>query len=92
VAPLDDASLAVMRGNDQEILLLVLCTEASRRVDVKRWRAVPPDKAWQVVLTTGESRFVESGDAGLTRDAAIDLQDGPILEFNRPASVILRGI
>jgi hypothetical protein len=81
----------VMRGNEQDMLLLVLCTEASRRVDVKPWRAVPPDKAWQIVLTTEESRFVESRDARLAADVAIDLQEGLVLEFNRPASVILRG-
>jgi maltooligosyltrehalose trehalohydrolase len=92
VAALDDASLAVMRGNEQDMLLLVLCTEASRRVDVNPWRAVPPDKAWQIVLTTEESRFVESRDARLAADVAIDLQDGLVLEFNRPGSVILRGL
>jgi maltooligosyltrehalose trehalohydrolase len=92
VAALDDASLAVMRGNEQGMLLLVLCTEASRRVDVRRWRAVPPDKAWQIVLTTEEPRFVESLDTGLAAHVALDLQDALSLEFSRPASVILRGI
>jgi len=92
VAALDDASLAVMRSNGQDMLLLVLCTDAPRRVDMKRWCAVPADRAWQVVLTTEDSRFVESGDAGgHGANVAIDLQDGLMLEFDRPASVMLRG-
>jgi maltooligosyltrehalose trehalohydrolase len=91
VAALDDATLVVMRGSGRDVLILVVCTESSRRVDVGQWRAVPPDKAWQVVFTTEESRFVESRDAGLT-DAAINLGDGLSLTFDRPASVILRGI
>jgi hypothetical protein len=92
VAALDDATLAVMRGSSRDVLLLVVCTKAPRRVDVGEWRAVSPDKAWQVVLTTEESRFVESRDAGLVAGVAVDLQDGPSLRFDRPASVILRGI
>jgi hypothetical protein len=91
VAALDDATLVVMRGSGRDVLILVVCTESCRRVDVGQWRAVPRDKAWQVVFTTEESRFVESRDAGLT-DAAIDLRDGLSLTFDRPASVILRGI
>ena len=73
---LDDATLAVMRRSERDVLLLVLCTQASGRVDVGQWRAVPPDKIWRIVLTTEEPRFVESQDASLRADVAIDLQDG----------------
>jgi maltooligosyltrehalose trehalohydrolase len=92
VAALDDATLAVMRGSERDVLLLVVCTKASRRIDVRRWPAVPPGKAWQIVLTTEEPRFVASRDAGLVADVAVALQDGLSLGFERPASVVLRGI
>jgi maltooligosyltrehalose trehalohydrolase len=92
VAALDDASLAVMRSSERDMLLLVLCTEASRRVDLRRWPAVPANTTWRLVLTTEESRFVEPREAGLIADVDMDLEDGLILGFNRPASVILRRI
>jgi maltooligosyltrehalose trehalohydrolase len=92
VAALDGATLAVMRCSERDVLLLVLCTKASCRVDVGQWRAVPPDKTWQIVLTTEDPRFVEAQDAGPVADAGIDLQNGLSLVFDRPASVLLRGI
>jgi maltooligosyltrehalose trehalohydrolase len=92
VAALDDASLAVMRSSGQDMLLLVLCTQASRGVDLGRCPAVPSHQTWQLVLTTEESRFVESPDADPISDVGIDLEGGLTLGFNRPASVILRGI
>jgi maltooligosyltrehalose trehalohydrolase len=92
VAALDDATLAIVRGSERDVLLLVLCTEAPRRVDVRQRHAVPPDRTWQLVLTTEDPRFVEARDVGLMTDVAIDLQDGPSFSFNRPASVVLRGV
>jgi maltooligosyltrehalose trehalohydrolase len=92
VGALDDATLAVMCGNGRDTLLLVLCTDASRHVDLTRWPAVPANRSWRLVLTTQEPRFADSGEACVAADVAFDLQDGRGLTFDRPASVILRGI
>ena len=91
VAALDDATLAILRRVDGDALLLVMCTRAPRRIDVRRWRAVPPDMTWQIVLSTGDPRFAESRNPGADADVAVDLRDGFSLAFALPASVILRG-
>jgi hypothetical protein len=86
VAALDAAALAVMRGD----LLLVLCTEGDRRVDVTQWPAVSPDATWQIVLSTEAPAFVEPRDAEPAANMVIDSHDGLSLQFGRPASLILR--
>ena len=91
VTALDDASLAVLRANESEALILVLCTGVSRRVDLTRWSAVPRNRKWEVVLTTEESQFLESRAPNRTSGVEIDTDDGPSIRFSPPAAVILRG-
>jgi hypothetical protein len=44
------------------------------------------------VLTTEDSQFAGSSDAGLVANAAVGLEDGITLRFKGPSAVILRGI
>ena len=90
VVELDDACLALMRGNERNILLLVLCAGTSRRVDLDRWQSVAPTGRWEVVFTTEESRFQESGDSGAVPEPTIELNDHLAVTFHRPSAVILR--
>ena len=89
---IDDACLALTRGNGRDILLLVLCVGASRRVDLHRWRSVAPTGYWEVVLTTEEARFQESADSGAVPEPTIELDDGPAVTFHRPSAVLLRSV
>jgi len=90
VTALDDASLAVLRASGRDVLLLVLCTAPSRRVDLTGWQAVPPNRKWEIVLTTEQSQFLESGGPEQIPGVAIDTDDGLSVRFSRPASVIVR--
>ena len=100
VVELDDACLALTRGTGRDILLLVLCLGTARRVDLDRWRSVAPTGRWEVVLTTEEARFQESGDSGAVPGPTIKLDgdldggpdDVPALTFHWPSAVILRGV
>ena len=92
VVELDDACLTLARGNDQNFLLLVLCVGTARRADLARWRSVAPTGRWEVVLTTEEPRFQESGDSGAVPEPTIDLDDRPAVTFHRPSAVVLRGV
>ena len=92
VVDLDGACLALARGSGRDILLLVLCVETSRRVDLDRWRSVAPTGRWEIVLTTEEARFQESGDSSAVPEPAIELDESPAVTFHRPAAVILRGV
>ncbi|HZL92797.1 MAG TPA: DUF3459 domain-containing protein, partial [Vicinamibacterales bacterium] len=89
---LDDASLAVIRRSDRETWMLALCTGSARQVSLEPWRAAAPHRQWQVMLSTEEPRFVESGKAGEPSALTIDHHATLELRFTRPASVILRGV
>jgi maltooligosyltrehalose trehalohydrolase len=90
VTALDDASLAVLRASGRDVLVLVLCTAPSRRVDLTGWQAVPANRKWEIVLTTEQSQFLESGGPEQIPGVAIDTDDGLSVGFSRPASVIVR--
>ena len=90
VVAIDDSSLAVMRGNERNRLLLVLSTTPSTRIDLRRWPSVDTDEQWDVVLTTEEPRFQESPDTGRAADVVIDREDSLTFRFGKPAAVILR--
>jgi maltooligosyltrehalose trehalohydrolase len=88
---LDDASLAVIRRSDRETWMLALSTGTARQVSLEPWRAAAPHGQWQVMLSTEEPRFVESGTAGEPSALTIDHHARLELRFPRPASVILKG-
>ncbi len=92
VAELDEACLALTRGNGPGVLLLVLCVGSSRRVDLHRWHSVAPAGCWEVVLTTEEDRFQESADSGAVPEPTIALDEDAAVTFHRPSAVILRGV
>ena len=88
---LDEACLALLRGTRQrDTLLLVACLGEPRRIDLAPWRSVEPSGRWEVVLTTEESRFQESRDAGPAPGPAIEFDGDLAVMFHRPSAVILR--
>ena len=90
VVALDDACLALLRGTERDILLLVLCVGSARRVDLHRWHSIAPTGRWEVVLTTEEPRFRESTASLAELAPTIELEAGPAVTFHRPSAVILR--
>jgi maltooligosyltrehalose trehalohydrolase len=104
VVEVDDACLALRRGIEPDMLLLVLCVGTARHVDLRRWRSVAPTGRWEVVLTTEEARFQESGDPGAVPEPTIELEGdrsggpggdsegGPAVTFHRPSAVLLRSV
>jgi maltooligosyltrehalose trehalohydrolase len=91
VMAFDDASLAVLRASERDAWLLVLSTGTSCLVDLRQWRSVPPNRKWEIVLTTDDARFLESDGSPQISGVAINTEDGLSVRFSRPASVILRG-
>jgi maltooligosyltrehalose trehalohydrolase len=91
VVDLDDECLAVMRGTRETgSLLLVVCLAQSRRIDLERCRGAARAERWVAVLTTEESRFLESADSDAGPGPTIELDDQLAIAFRRPAAVILR--
>jgi hypothetical protein len=58
-------------------------------VSLEAWRSAAPNRHWQVVLSTDEPRFQESGNPD---ESVLTIDDNLALRFARPASVILKGV
>jgi maltooligosyltrehalose trehalohydrolase len=87
----DEASLVVIRSSDDEMLLLVLCTGTSRRIDLNRWHSAATNQRWEILLTTEEPQFLESPDSGEVAPAVV--REGSLaVIFSRPGAAILKGV
>jgi maltooligosyltrehalose trehalohydrolase len=90
VVELDNAGLALTRGDAGDALLLVAWLQGSGAYDHSRRGPIVPGSRWSVILSTEESRFQEHPDPARALTPDIELQDSPVIRFRRPSAVILR--
>jgi maltooligosyltrehalose trehalohydrolase len=91
VIDVDDACLVLARGaGPGSVLLLVVCLDTPRRVDLARWEVRALSGRWEVVMTTEESRFCEQ--AAPAAAPAIEVDGGLSVTFRGSSAVLLRGM
>ena len=91
VVELDEAGLALARGEAEDALLLVVWLEGSGTYDQGRRGPMIPGTRWNVILSTEEPRFQESPDQTRAFAPDIELEESLVVRFRRPSAVILRG-
>jgi maltooligosyltrehalose trehalohydrolase len=91
VTTFDSASLGLLRRQSGDALLLVLCAEAPGQIDLHDWAPARVCSTWEIVLCTEDWRFAKSHGLASAPDGSVVLARSSSLQFDRPASVILRG-
>jgi maltooligosyltrehalose trehalohydrolase len=83
----DGNSVAVLRApTGCPPILIAVRFRHEGPVDLERWSDVPRGRRWSVVLTSEDAGFVLPDDA---RPPVVDA--GPVVSFERPSAVVLRG-